>query len=84
MYRLNVFCYGYLEQTLYKRLVPKYTALPQLYGLPKVHKPLVPIVCTILNTPIGRTSSFVKNSGSHVWRDDVSYRSRRQRQVGEL
>ena len=46
----KVFRNGHLEEALYKTLVPKYTAIPQLYGVPKVHKPLVPlrpIVCTI-------------------------------------
>ena len=39
----KVFRNGHLEEALYKRLVPKYNAIPQLYGVPKVHKPLVPL-----------------------------------------
>ena len=71
---------GEVDDRLHKRIMPQYSYHPQLYGLPKIHKPedpLRPIVSSIgsatynlltrVLTPLkGECSSYIRNSAHFV------------------
>ena len=54
---------NHLDQTLYNRLKPTDSPAPQFYGLPKIHKPDVPIrpIVSYTGTPLYNLSKYISN-----------------------
>ena len=54
---------GNLSQQARKKLAPRQSTVPQIYGLPKIHKidvPLPPIVCTIGSPTYGLAKELAR------------------------